>query len=326
MKKLKMGDEIYVYLEGGYEYISVKSKNGKNRQMFNSSKYPSKIKAAYLWDEEKDGDIYEAYAFMEIPDHLKEFQAEGFTGFKHLEEEMNAIVSNTIKGKVDGREIKYVQSMNMEIVNKIAGVKVNLETRKVYEEIDPYTDINTEHVYGNLECYDRIPGIPDIKKLFKNGVIPVTYEYDIDKLSIPEYRKNILNIGVEYHLASRFLRHTSFFIDNNRKYGEPCREYVEDIEYVLNSIRCSKYFCDIHANTCLCESKKVGTDLWRGYGYEKKIVIRPIFYLKKDYEREENLGAERESEDVKKLEELEEICKNLEENIVKIKKAIKSLR
>ncbi len=201
MEKLKMGDEIYVYLEGGHEYLSYESENGYEDQTFNSSEYPTKVKAAYLWNEED----YEVYAFMEIPYTLREFYIFGETGFKNSVEELDKIIETTIKGKAeDGREILHPRSINIDDINKIAGVKPDFEKGIVYQEKEPKENID----FGGSFGYSRKIRIYELKRItfrFIKGISlkSTAYYYSIKDLNIEKYKKEILNIGFEYYLASQ---------------------------------------------------------------------------------------------------------------------------
>ena len=222
MAKLKMGNSIYVYLEGGKKYTSPKSKNGYEDQTFDSSKYKIEILANYLWDElGEDGAWYEVYVFTEIPEPLKHFKILGSIGYKNIKEELNQIVQNTIGGQEQGggRTIVKPESINIDIVNKICGVIIDKNKDIIYQQKNPEKNIafRFQRHYGtetvNLNSgYSR-----DLYSSEKKFVKEID---EVDKLINTSYNYSIKDIRSYLPRKSIYLASTSVNVDEN--YAEFC--------------------------------------------------------------------------------------------------------
>ena len=331
MAELKMGDEIYVYLKGGKKYTSLESKNGYEDQVFDSSKYPTKVRAAYLWDEQgEDGNWYEVYVFMEIPEALRHFLLMGRLGIKNAESELNRIVSNTIAGYTveDGREILNVKSIDAKIVNKIAGVKVDIKHGILYPENNP--NIKQKTNYHSIVGYS---GFSKEVKFFeeqkilnefitKDGRVEETsyqYLFDDDELDIPAYKKSILDIGIPYYLASRSVR---------IKESIGTVHIIKDIDYT-GLIPENRYSASFSVRVVedggvraydLCYSQGGIHAYFSG--------VRPVFRLQRKEKIGENKKEKVDSDvqkNMDKAQELEEICKNLKKNLEDVKQMKENL-
>ena len=235
MAKLKMGDRIYVYLEGGKKYTSPKSKNGCEDQTFDSSKYEIEVGAAYLWDElGEDGVWYEVYVFTRIPKTLGHFKISGSIGYKNIKEELNQIVQNTIGGQEErgGRTIVKPESINIDIINKICGVTIDKNKDIIYQKENPEQNI----AFKYDRYYIRKTGNMNFgysRNLYSSEKKFVKEIDDVDRLINTSYNYSVKHFIPYIGLESIYLASTSVDVDEN--YAKFCVFTSISVDYDIIS-------------------------------------------------------------------------------------------
>ena len=277
-KNLKIGDEIVIYPKKGHSYESLETKNGYKNQVYDSSNFPETLTAVFIGREEgKDGKWYERYTLKTIPQELLYFSLYGKRGFENLIEELNKI-SEILQGTAeDGRKILYSRSINIEDVNEILGVVVDYKNKRIYQKNNPSKDINKAANFGKIRKIlpfeaEECRAI-DSEFIKGNQLEFTAYWYSIWDLKISEKRKEIVELNVKYHLASR-----SVGVDSGYAYF--CKGSVDS--------------GDADMNRGLFNSYGVGFGGWS--------AVRPVFYLESDIQ----------SEVIEEQQEVEKVLKEVE--------------
>ena len=288
-KKLKIGKtEVVIYPEGGHCYTSLKTKNGHKNQVYDSSNFPEILTAVFIGRKKgKDGKWYEKYTLKSIPEELKEFYLRGKLGFVNLIEELDAI-SQILQGRAeDGRKILYSRSINIEDVNEILGVVVDFKNKIVYQKDNPSKDINREATFGTrrkITLYEaEICSSIDAEFLEGNKLKSTAYRYRIDNLEISEKQKEIVQLNVAYHLASRSVRLDSRFEGFCKSFVGIGLITMYDHLFVLN-----------------------------GHEDGSEFAVRPVFYLECDIQEKAN-SLEIKTLIEKKKEKIAKMKENLEQ-------------
>ena len=253
MKKLEVGDEIVIYPEGGHRYTSLETKNGIEYQEFNSSNFPETLTAVFIGGKRgKDGKLYEKYTLKSIPKGLYNFILYGKTGFENSIEELNAI-SKILQGKAeDGRKILYSRSINIEDVNEILGMVVDYENKIIYQENNPSKNINELNNFGVRRkihpSESEICSCIDFEFIKENQLESIAYCYSIENLKISEKRKEIVELNVKYHLASRSVGVDSsyvYFCEGIVKEGYADMNYGLFVSYDNGISRSNGYYAAV---------------------------------------------------------------------------------
>ena len=261
-KNLKIGDEIVIYPKKGHSYESLETKNGYKNQVYDSSNFPETLTAGFIGREEgKDGKYYEKYTLKSIPKELYNFKLYGKLGFVNLIEELDAIAQILQGTAEDGRKILYSRSINMEDVNEILGVVVDYKNKRIYQKNNPSKNINELDNFGKRrkilpfeveEC-----SAIDSEFIKENQLESTAYYYSIEELKISEKRKEIVQLNVGYHLASR-----SVGVDSS--YAGFCEGYVR--------------YGYAYMDSGLFDSNGSEGDV--------RLAVRPVFYLESDIQSE----------------------------------------
>ena len=261
-KKLEIGDEIVIYPKKGHSYESLETKNGYKNQIYDSSNFHEALTAVFIGREEgKDGKYYEKYTLKTIPKELYNFKLCGKSGFENLIEELNKI-SEILQGTAeDGRKILYSRSINIEDVNEILGVVVDYKNKRIYQKNNPSKDINKVANFGKrrkiLPLEAEECSAIDSEFIKGNQLEFTAYWYSIWDLKISEKRKEIVQLNVGYHLASR-----SVYVDSSN---------ADFCEGGVNNGR-------VHMGGGLFYSD--------GDEYRGCLAVRPVFYLESDIQSE----------------------------------------
>ena len=277
-KKLEIGDKIVIYPKKGLCYTSLETKNGYENQVFNSSNFPETLAAVFLGiKKDKAGKYYEKYTLKTIPKELYNFKLCRKSGFENLIEELNKI-SEILQGTAeDGRKILASRSINIEDVNEILGVVVDYKNKRIYQKNNPSKDINKAANFGKIRKIlpfeaEECRAI-DSEFIKGNQLESTAYWYSIWDLKISEKRKEIVELNVKYHLASR-----SVGVDSGYAYF--CKGSVDS--------------GDANMNCGLFNSYGVGFGGWS--------AVRPVFYLESDIQ----------SEVIEEQQEVEKVLKEVE--------------
>ena len=263
-KKLEIGDKIVIYPKKGLCYTSLKTKNGYENQVFNSSNFPETLAAVFLGiKKDKAGKYYEKYTLKTIPKELYNFKLCRKSGFENLIEELNKI-SEILQGTAeDGRKILASRSINIEDVNEILGVVVDYNNKRIYQKNDPSKDINKVGLFGKrrkiLPFEAEECNAIDSEFIKGNQLESTAYSYSIEDLKISEKRKEIVQLNVGYHLASR-----SVYVDSSN---------ADFCEGGVNNGR-------VHMGGGLFYSD--------GDEYRGCLAVRPVFYLECDIQEKAN--------------------------------------
>ena len=277
-KKLEIGDKIVIYPRKDLSYKSLETKNGIEYQEFDSSNFPGALTAVFIGRKKgKDGKWYERYTLKTIPQELLYFSLYGKRGFENLIEELNKI-SEILQGTAeDGRKILASRSINIEDVNEILGVVVDYKNKRIYQKNNPSKDINKAANFGKIRKIlpfeaEECRAI-DSEFIKGNQLESTAYWYSIWDLKISEKRKEIVELNVKYHLASR-----SVGVDSGYAYF--CKGSVDS--------------GDANMNCGLFNSYGVGFGGWS--------AVRPVFYLESDIQ----------SEVIEEQQEVEKVLKEVE--------------
>ena len=300
-KKLEIGDKIVIYPRKDLSYKSLETKNGIEYQEFDSSNFPGALTAVFIGRKKgKDGKWYERYTLKTIPQELLYFSLYGKRGFENLIEELNKI-SEILQGTAeDGRKILYSRSINIEDVNEILGVVVDYKNKRIYQKNDPSKDINKVVLFGErrkiLPFEAEECSAIDFEFIKENQLELTAYSYSIEDLKISKKRKEIVQLNVGYHLASR-----SVYVDSSN---------ADFCEGAVNNGR-------VHMGGGLFYSD--------GDEYRGCLAVRPVFYLECDIQSDYRRTVGRKGFFKRKVETKKEKITKMQEDLNKEEKELEKM-
>lgn len=201
-----IGERIVVYLDRSEKlrYLSKKENNGAEDQIFTALTFPYRIGVECFKAEIKGGYLYKYY--LPIEWNLGMLKLAGVTGFINSVKELDSICE-IVQGKTEkGEKIYSSRSVRIEDINEIAGVKVDIDNKLIFEEKNPEVNINTLQEFGAEKRFseDEFERLKKVLDLQENMIRINAYDYKLDSLDIKKGQRMLIsNDDSAYYLASK---------------------------------------------------------------------------------------------------------------------------